>query len=52
MREGKDAVLDYLKNKVAETSMTSECKLKSRKKSRPNPSGHEITDDQFMAAID
>ncbi|KAH3772632.1 hypothetical protein DPMN_173973 [Dreissena polymorpha] len=55
MRGGKDAILDYLKNKVAQTSVTSECcpcKLKTRRRSRPNPSGREITDDQFMAEMD
>ncbi|KAH3856983.1 hypothetical protein DPMN_099580 [Dreissena polymorpha] len=34
------AILDYPKNKVAQTSVTFEgcqCKLKSRKRSRPNP---------------
>ncbi|KAH3747029.1 hypothetical protein DPMN_181450 [Dreissena polymorpha] len=55
MRGGKDAIRDYLKNKVAQTSVTSECcpcKLKIRRRSRPNPSGREITDDQLMAEMD
>jgi len=53
LRGGKEAVLQYLQQKVAPTIPLEEqcCRCRQRKKSKPNHSGREITAEAFLQEV-